>query len=78
MRAVATDIGVDAVMIGMLGTVETIGTVAAALGLIPEALVVLDPVMIAVESGARLLDEEALDALRNTPATRDRGDTEPA
>ena len=49
----------------MLGTAETIGTVAAALDLIPEAPVVLDPVMIA-ESGARLLDEEALDALRNT------------
>ena len=37
MRAVAADIGVDAVKIGMLGTAETIETVAAALGLIPEA-----------------------------------------
>jgi hydroxymethylpyrimidine/phosphomethylpyrimidine kinase len=63
VRAVATDMGVDAVKIGMLGTAETIGTVARALDLIPEAPVVLDPVMIA-ESGARLLDEAALDALR--------------
>ena len=65
VRAVATDIGVDAVKIGMLGTAETIETVAAALDLIPAAPVVLDPVMIA-ESGARLLDVEALDALRST------------
>jgi hydroxymethylpyrimidine/phosphomethylpyrimidine kinase len=65
VRAVATDIGVDAVKIGMLGTAETIETVAVALDLIPAAPVVLDPVMIA-ESGARLLDVEALDALRST------------
>jgi hydroxymethylpyrimidine/phosphomethylpyrimidine kinase len=63
VRAVATDMGVDAVKIGMLGTAETIETVANALDLVPEAPVVLDPVMIA-ESGARLLDEDALEALR--------------
>ena len=63
VRAVATDIGVDAVKIGMLGTAETIETVAGALELTAGAPVVLDPVMIA-ESGARLLDEDALDALR--------------
>jgi hydroxymethylpyrimidine/phosphomethylpyrimidine kinase len=63
VRAVADDIGVDAVKIGMLGTAETIETVAGALGLTAGAPVVLDPVMIA-ESGARLLDEDALDALR--------------
>ena len=63
VRAVATDMGVDAVKIGMLGTAETIDTVARALDLVPAAPVVLDPVMIA-ESGARLLDEDALDALR--------------
>ncbi len=65
IRAVATDIGVDAVKIGMLGTTETIETVAHALDLVGHAPVVLDPVMIA-ESGARLLDEDALDALRRT------------
>jgi hydroxymethylpyrimidine/phosphomethylpyrimidine kinase len=63
VRAVADDIGVDAVKIGMLGTVETIEAVARALDLIPEAPVVLDPVMVA-ESGATLLDPEAQSALR--------------
>jgi hydroxymethylpyrimidine/phosphomethylpyrimidine kinase len=63
VRAVAEDIGVDAVKIGMLGTAETIETVAGALDLVLGAPVVLDPVMIS-ESGARLLDEDALDALR--------------
>jgi hydroxymethylpyrimidine/phosphomethylpyrimidine kinase len=65
VRAVADDIGVDAVKIGMLGTAETIGAVGRALDLVPAAPVVLDPVMIA-ESGTRLLDEGALDALRTT------------
>jgi hydroxymethylpyrimidine/phosphomethylpyrimidine kinase len=63
VRAVAGDIGVDAVKIGMLGTARTIEAVGQALDLVPAAPVVLDPVMIA-ESGARLLDEDALDALR--------------
>jgi len=63
VRAVADDIGVDAVKIGMLGTIETIEAVGTALDLIPDAQVVLDPVMVA-ESGARLLDEDAQDALR--------------
>jgi hydroxymethylpyrimidine/phosphomethylpyrimidine kinase len=63
VRSVAEDIGVDAVKIGMLGSVETIEAVNAALDLVSEAPVVLDPVMIA-ESGARLLDEDAQEALR--------------
>jgi hydroxymethylpyrimidine/phosphomethylpyrimidine kinase len=63
VRAVADDIGVDAVKIGMLGTAETIEAVGTALDLIPDAPVVLDPVMVA-ESGARLLDEDAQEALR--------------
>ncbi|MGH2782468.1 MAG: bifunctional hydroxymethylpyrimidine kinase/phosphomethylpyrimidine kinase [Thermoleophilaceae bacterium] len=63
VRAVAEDIGVDAVKIGMLGTVETIEAVDCALDLVGDAPVVLDPVMVA-ESGARLLDEHAEDALR--------------
>jgi hydroxymethylpyrimidine/phosphomethylpyrimidine kinase len=63
VRAVADDIGVDAVKIGMLGTVETIEAVGRALDLVPDAPVVLDPVMVA-ESGARLLDEDAQEALR--------------
>jgi hydroxymethylpyrimidine/phosphomethylpyrimidine kinase len=64
VRAVADDIGVDAVKIGMLGTAATIEAVNRALDLVPDAPVVLDPVMVA-ESGARLLDEDAQEALRS-------------
>lgn len=60
--AVAEDIGVDAVKIGMLGSVETVDAVVEALGFVGEAPVVVDPVMVA-ESGAVLLDEEARAAL---------------
>jgi hydroxymethylpyrimidine/phosphomethylpyrimidine kinase len=63
VRAVVDDIGVDAVKVGMLGTRETIEAVGEALDLVGEAPVVLDPVMVA-ESGARLLDEDAQEALR--------------
>jgi hydroxymethylpyrimidine/phosphomethylpyrimidine kinase len=62
VRAIATDIGVDAVKIGMLGSVETIQAVAAALDLLEGAPIVVDPVMVA-ESGARLLDSDAVSAL---------------
>ena len=63
VRAVARDIGVDAVKIGMLGTVATIEAVVTALDeLDPETPVVLDPVMVS-ESGAPLLDPEARSAL---------------
>ena len=62
VRAVADDIGVDAVKIGMLGTLETIAAVESALELLPGVPVVLDPVMVA-ESGAVLLDEDARSAL---------------
>jgi hydroxymethylpyrimidine/phosphomethylpyrimidine kinase len=62
VRAVAEDIGVDAVKIGMLGTAETVEAVVEALGHVGEAPVVIDPVMIA-ESGAELLDSEARVAL---------------
>jgi hydroxymethylpyrimidine/phosphomethylpyrimidine kinase len=62
VRAVASDIGVDAVKIGMLGDVPTIEAVARALELVGDVPVVLDPVMVA-ESGAALLDPEAMGAL---------------
>src|SRR3954454_6611904 len=62
VRAVSADIGVDAVKIGMLGNARTIAAVAEALDLVGEAPVVIDPVMVA-ESGARLLDEDAVAAL---------------
>ena len=62
VRAVAEDIGVDAVKIGMLGTAATVEAVVEALVLIGDAPVVVDPVMVA-ESGAALLDEGARRAL---------------
>jgi hydroxymethylpyrimidine/phosphomethylpyrimidine kinase len=62
VRAVASDIGVDAVKIGMLGDVQTIEAVARSLDVVEGAPVVLDPVMVA-ESGAALLDPAARGAL---------------
>jgi len=63
VRAVLSDIGVDAVKVGMLGTAEITLAVAAALDELPAATpVVVDPVMVA-ESGARLLDADAQLAL---------------
>jgi hydroxymethylpyrimidine/phosphomethylpyrimidine kinase len=63
VKAVAEDIGVDAVKIGMLGTAETVRAVREALDLLdPETPIVLDPVMVA-ESGAVLLDEAARTAI---------------
>ena len=64
IRAVAEDLGVDAIKIGMLGDVTTIEAVAQALDELPPTTpIVHDPVMIA-ESGARLLALEAVAALR--------------
>jgi hydroxymethylpyrimidine/phosphomethylpyrimidine kinase len=63
VKAVAEDIGVDVVKIGMLGTVATIQAVAASLDLLsPGTPVVLDPVMVS-ESGAELLEASARGAL---------------
>ncbi|MBK8295329.1 MAG: bifunctional hydroxymethylpyrimidine kinase/phosphomethylpyrimidine kinase [Solirubrobacterales bacterium] len=62
IRAVAEDIEIDAVKIGMLGTIETTEAVATGLDLIPAAPVVVDPVMVA-ESGADLLQPDARSAL---------------
>ena len=63
VRAVLGDIGVDAVKVGMLGSVEVTLAVARALRELPVGTpVVVDPVMVA-ESGARLLDADAERAL---------------
>src|ERR1044071_5256327 len=63
VRAVAEDIGVDAVKIGMLGTAATVEAVSRALDLLDEGTpIVIDPVMVA-ESGAVLLDDDARQAL---------------
>ena len=69
VRAVAEDIGVDAVKIGMLGDVATIEAVVQALESVGDVPVVLDPVMVA-ESGAGLLEPEAEEALRKLMVPR--------
>jgi hydroxymethylpyrimidine/phosphomethylpyrimidine kinase len=62
VRAVVTDMGIDAVKIGMLFDEPTIEAVDESLDLIGGAPIVLDPVMVA-ESGAVLLKPEAKEAL---------------
>jgi hydroxymethylpyrimidine/phosphomethylpyrimidine kinase len=65
VRAVVSDIGVDAVKVGMLADEPTIDAVLEGLDLVAElgdVPVVVDPVMIA-ESGATLLDPNARAAL---------------
>jgi hydroxymethylpyrimidine/phosphomethylpyrimidine kinase len=63
VRAVASDIGIDAIKIGMLGNATTIEAVAQALSELDDAIpVVIDPVMIA-ESGAVLLEPSARAAM---------------
>lgn len=63
VRTVVQDIGVDAVKVGMLGTLDTVHAVARALDELPAGTpVVVDPVMVA-ESGAQLLDPDAQSAL---------------
>ena len=70
VRAVVEDIGVDAVKIGMVGTVEAIEAVDRALDLLPPGVpVVLDPVMVA-ESGGRLLEADAERTLRERLVAR--------
>lgn len=60
--AIFADIRIDAVKIGMLGTVEIIAAVAAALKVHRPAHVVVDPVMVS-SSGRCLLSREATEAM---------------
>jgi len=63
VKAVAEDIGVDAVKIGMLGTAATVRAVREALGQLEDGVpIVIDPVMVS-ESGAVLLDDAARAAI---------------
>ena len=64
IEAVATDIGVDAVKTGMLANAAIVEAVAAAIASLDLPRVVVDPVMVA-KSGDRLLEEEAIAALRS-------------
>jgi hydroxymethylpyrimidine/phosphomethylpyrimidine kinase len=62
VESVVSDIGVDAVKVGMLADEPTIEAVVEALELVEDAPVVVDPVMVS-ESGANLLDPGAKAAL---------------
>ena len=62
LDAIADDIAVDAVKVGMLANADVIRTVAGRLPRFGDAVVVLDPVMVAT-SGDRLLDADATTAL---------------
>jgi len=63
IEAIMTDIGIDAVKIGMLQTPEIIETVADKLKKFNVTRIILDPVMIA-KSGDKLLRDDAIDALK--------------
>ena len=63
IEAVAGDIGADAVKVGMLGNAAIVEAVAAAIAALDLPLVVVDPVMVA-KGGDRLLEADAIDALR--------------
>lgn len=63
MRAVASDLAVGAIKIGMLATGPIIEAVAVGLDAFPDVPVVLDPVMVAT-SGDPLLDDDAADLLK--------------
>jgi hydroxymethylpyrimidine/phosphomethylpyrimidine kinase len=63
MRAVASDLAVGAIKIGMLATSAVIRAVADGLADFPDVPVVLDPVMVAA-SGDPLLEADAVEALR--------------
>ena len=63
--AVVGDIGADAVKIGMLANAGIVQAVAKAIVELKLPNVVLDPVMIA-KGGDRLLEQDAVDAIRET------------
>ncbi|MBA2344349.1 MAG: bifunctional hydroxymethylpyrimidine kinase/phosphomethylpyrimidine kinase [Rubrobacter sp.] len=64
IEAVVEDIGADAVKTGMLFNAPIISAVAEALGRLGLPNLVVDPVMVA-ESGASLLEPEAIDTYKN-------------
>jgi hydroxymethylpyrimidine/phosphomethylpyrimidine kinase len=64
IEAVAGDIGADAVKTGMLANAAIVQAVAAAIDSLRLPFVVVDPVMIA-KSGDRLLDDDAVEAMKS-------------
>ena len=63
IAAVLEDVGVDAVKLGMLPTAECVKAIAELLLQFNVPNVVLDPVVVST-SGCRLIDEAALEAIR--------------
>jgi hydroxymethylpyrimidine/phosphomethylpyrimidine kinase len=63
LEAVFLDVRIDAVKIGMLGSSDAVSVVADVLCAFKPPIVVIDPVLKA-STGARLIDESSLDALR--------------
>ena len=63
IEAIVSDFGVHAAKTGMLATAAIVEAVAAAVRDLEIPLLVVDPVMIA-KSGDRLLDDEALGAMK--------------
>jgi len=64
IEAVASDLGAHAAKTGMLATAAIVDTVARAVADLKIPFLVVDPVMIA-KSGDRLLDDEAVTAVRS-------------
>jgi hydroxymethylpyrimidine/phosphomethylpyrimidine kinase len=64
IEAVVSDIGVHAAKTGMLANAAIVEAVAAAVEALEIPLLVVDPVMIA-KSGDRLIDDEAIGAMRS-------------
>jgi len=64
IKSVLDDIGADAIKIGMLHSSELIMAVKETLSDYPIRNIVLDPVMVAT-SGDKLLQDEAIDTLKN-------------
>jgi hydroxymethylpyrimidine/phosphomethylpyrimidine kinase len=63
LRTLLADVTVHATKLGMLGTADVVREVAGVLADRPAGPVVCDPVMVAT-SGDRLIDEDAVDAVR--------------
>ena len=62
--SVFTDIGTDAVKIGMLGNPEVVNLISKLLSQIDKVPIVLDPVMIA-KSGDQLISDDSISNLKN-------------
>ncbi|WP_370893756.1 bifunctional hydroxymethylpyrimidine kinase/phosphomethylpyrimidine kinase [Janibacter sp. GXQ6167] len=62
-QTLLADVRIDAVKVGMLASAELAEAVGEVLADLAEVPIVLDPVMVST-AGARLLDEDAIDAVR--------------